>query len=264
MTHTTPRAAWGVDGCKAGWFYFKLLGSAAPECGLVTTLAEVVERANAQDLILVDIPIGLPTGTDGNDYRKCDALARGVLRKKENAKMKGRRTSSVFSAPVRAVLGASDHKDAQTRSLAATGNRSISAQAWAITPKIAEADRLLQGCVKAQRVVRETHPEVCFQFLAGPEQMQFDKKHGVGFLDRVGVLDKCRSGAKNAVVEACRKHLDVGSDDIVDAMACAVTALLALDRPRTLPDGAPISAPFHPLRSVPMIVYAEPPSRSRA
>lgn len=266
MTNTTTPAAWGVDGCEAGWFYFKLLGSADPEYDRVDTLAEVVDLANARDLILVDIPIGLPTGTGGYDYRECDRLARGVLKKKDDVEMKGKRASSVFSAPVRAVLGAADYEDAQKRSLAATGNRSISKQAWAITPKIAEADLLLQSCEKAKRIVRETHPEVCFQFLAGHEQMQFDKKHGVGFLDRVKVLEKCRPRAKKAIVKACRKHLDVGSDDIVDAMACAVTAFLAMDRLRSLPDGAavPIGAPFDPLRSEPMIVYSEPPSRPRA
>ena len=279
MAHTTPRAAWGVDGCKAGWFYFKLLGSADPEYDRVDTLAEVVDLANARDLILVDIPIGLPKeGTRESAFRKCDDEARTALDK---------RKSSVFPVPRREVvdsllgtlkigetddaLGSRAWKWTNVRPVlrksglsVEKGEGRITAQSFAILPKIVEADELFRLPGGAEKMVRETHPEVCFWALNGKKSMKFAKKHGVGFLDRVCLLEKCHEGAKNAIFEACRdpRNGGVGSDDIVDAMACAVTAFLALGNPQTFPtaSSAPIESPFDPLNSEPMIVYADPPS----
>ncbi|MDE0281285.1 MAG: DUF429 domain-containing protein, partial [Gammaproteobacteria bacterium] len=52
--------AFGVDGCKAGWF-------------VLQTFGELVDMANEGDRIFVDIPIGLG---DGPEERLCDREAR--------------------------------------------------------------------------------------------------------------------------------------------------------------------------------------------
>lgn len=236
-----------------------------------------------RDLILVDIPIGLPTvGNRESAFRQCDADVRGEL---------GVRKSSVFPVPHRGALkylrheleiGQTDDglgerawkwKNARSalnrrKPLVHRGEGRMTAQSFAILSKIAEVDDLLRGSAIAKQVIRETHPEVCFWALNGKERMEFAKKHGLGFLDRVCLLEKCHEGAKDAIFAACRdpKYRGIGSDDIVDAMACAVTASLALDRPQTLPAKIrdTIRLPFDPLHSEPMIVYAEPPSRSSA
>lgn len=274
MTHNTPPAAWGVDGCKAGWFYFRLSAPDDHRYGVVKRLDEIIELAGNQDLILVDIPIGLPKdGPKESDFRKCDLESRDALRA---------RKSSVFPVPRRAVLdgllselkfeqtddtlGENAWKWGNVRSaldrLALSvpkGEGRMTAQSFAILSKIVEVDDLLRRSERAQGIVRETHPEVCFWALNGQESMEFTKKHGLGFHDRVCLLDEHRPGAKNAIIKACKCHRGVGSDDIVDAMACAVTAWLALDNPQTLPATIrnAIRRPFDPLRSEPMIVYAE-------
>ena len=282
MTHNTSPFAWGVDGCKAGWFWFRLPISPAGEIawGVVKKLRSLFDedKVGEHDLILVDIPIGLPTAsTKESDFRACDREARDALEE---------RKSSVFPVPRREVadgllstlkIGKSEGKKAwkwgnvrsalKRLSLSVPeGEGRMTAQSFAILPKIIEVDDLLRRSERARQIVRETHPEVCFWALNGQEPMEFAKKHGLGFEDRVRLLDEHRHGARKAVFEACRGHRGVGSDDIVDAMACAVTASLALDKPQTLPAKIrdAIRLPFDPLHSEPMIVYAEPPSRSSA
>lgn len=281
MTHNTHPAAWGVDGCKAGWFYFRLSAPDDHQYDVVERLDEIIELASSQDLILVDIPIGLPKdGPRESDFRKCDLESRDAL---------GARKSSVFPVPRRAVLegllselkfgqtddtlGGNAWKWGNVRSAlerlslsVPEGEGRMTAQSFAILSKIVEVDDLLRRSESARQIVRETHPEVCFWALNGQEPMEFAKKHGLGFEDRVRLLDEHRHGGRKAVFEACRRHRGVGSDDIVDAMACAVTASLALDQPQTLPAKIrdAIRLPFDPLHSEPMIVYAEPPSRSSA
>ena len=254
MTHTTG-AAWGVDGCKGGWFYFRLgPPSDYPPYGVVERLEEVVEMAGNNDTILVDIPIGLPKRVDLDErrretaFRTCDEKARQCL---------GDRKSSVFPVPVRPVMEAlRDRMGLRTppeseqekrrrqwkkvrrildsKELSVDeGEGRITAQSFAILPKIVEADELLRGNQRALKIVRETHPEVCFRMLVADDRKErldtFPKKHGLGFLNRVAILEACHPGARSAIVEACEKEPRIASDDIVDAMVCAVTATVRTD-----------------------------------
>ena len=52
------KPGWGVDGCKDGWFYFRL-DEKASEFGVVESLAELIEGTSAGSTVLIDIPIGL-------------------------------------------------------------------------------------------------------------------------------------------------------------------------------------------------------------
>lgn len=70
-------------------------------------------------VLAIDIPIGLTA----HGPRDCDILARKLLR--------APRASSVFPAPVRAVLGATTYQEATSRSEAACGQR-MSQQAFGI------------------------------------------------------------------------------------------------------------------------------------
>lgn len=288
MTHTTG-AAWGVDGCKGGWFFFKLAGCPVivEDYGIRTTFKDIVDDAANGDLILVDIPIGLPNrdGEGGTHretaVRKCDEEARDRL---------GHRRSSVFAVPVRPVMEAlrdrmdlrrppRDDEDKKQRKWGRVryflddeglsvrrGEGRITAQSFAILPKIVEADDLLQGSVKARKIVRETHPEVCFLDLATKRRAarleMFSKKHGLGFKSRVAILQDCHPGAEKAIVEACEKWPQIASDDIVDAMACALTATVR-DELETLPKGP--DEPPTDSKDLPMeIVYASGDAVRRA
>lgn len=279
MTHTTG-AAWGVDGCKGGWFYFRFPPSPGGiTFGFVTRLnalfdlgyrtaedkAARADIAAAGDLMLVDMPIGIPDQDACQSVlRECDQEARWNL---------GPRWQSVFPVPVRSVLvnehvlGAQSWKDArpilaEQHSVPDDKTGRLTAQSFAILAKIREVDDLLSSPGRAADTVRETHPEVCFWALGGEKPMEFAKAHGVGFLDRVNLLEDCRPGAKDAILRACRVHRTVGSDDIVDAMACAVTAT-ARDDLQTLPEEP--EEPSTDSKKPPMeIVYASGDAVRRA
>ena len=228
MTSNSLRteAAYGVDGCRKGWFYFALVPEGEPEWGIVEKMADLVAEADDSDRIFIDIPIGLPNGGEG---RLCDTEAR--------RKLAPHRTSSVFPVPVRSALTAETYEEASERNRKASGKK-LSKQTYAIMPKIREVDSLLRSSAKARRVVREVHPEICFWALAGGSPMRHNKKTGRGFSERIAVLERFHPSAGKRFDEIRTKYRsgDLADDDILDAMALAITASANRGALRTLPE----------------------------
>jgi predicted RNase H-like nuclease len=140
-------AVLGVDGWRGAWVGALLDGRsvrllALPDVAAVLTVPDV-------ELVAIDMPIGL--SEDG--VRACDVEARKRL---------GRAGSSVFPAPLRPVLGATDYVNACSISVAASG-KALSKQAWNLVPAIRTLDDAL-GDPPTDRVV-EVHPELAFREL---------------------------------------------------------------------------------------------------
>lgn len=203
---------YGVDGCKAGWFYIRLDGHAVTH-GVVRRLSEIVETAPAHSRVFVDIPIGLQ---DSAGTRQCDVMARRLLR--------APRASSVFSAPIRAIIDEGDYLAANAASKRLSG-KGLSKQAFAITPKIKEVDDLMRTSSKARSIVREVHPEVCFYGLAGGSPMRHKKSLQAGFDERMVVLRRVRPDIDAIVDDALDAYLrkTVARDDVLDAVVAALT-----------------------------------------
>ena len=99
--HRSSQAAWqagpvavlGVDGWRLGWVGALLDGRSVRLLALADVAA--VLAVPGVEVVAIDMPIGL--SEDG--VRACDVMARDLLRRTGAA-------SSVFPAPVRAVLGA--------------------------------------------------------------------------------------------------------------------------------------------------------------
>ena len=218
--------AYGVDGCRAGWLYVAIEPSGGIRWDVVPMLVNLVRTVGDSDRVFVDIPIGLPDGADG---RTCDRDARRRL---------GRRGSSVFPVPARAVLGIDTFEGANRTSRVAVG-KGISKQSFAIVRKVREVDSLLRQCSKARGLVREVHPEVCFWAFAGETPMRVRKKAKAkeGFRERVALLSNLRPSVPDEVFQIARafRRKDVAWDDIADAFVAALTASLPLERLRTLP-----------------------------
>ncbi len=141
-------AVLGVDGWRGRWVGALLDGRTV---GLVDLPdARAVLAMPGVEVVAVDMPIGL--ADDGP--RACDVAARARL---------GRAGSSVFPAPVRAVLGTDDYAEARRVSVAATGGTSLSAQAFQLVRSIRSLDEAL-GDPPAGHVV-EVHPELAFRAL---------------------------------------------------------------------------------------------------
>ena len=218
--------AYGVDGCRCGWFYIALDSSGISEWGVVSKVEDLVANAQESDRIFVDIPIGLP---EGKDERPCDKEARRHLGSP--------RGCSVFRTPVREALNAGDYEEAKQISRDVTG-KAVTTQTFAIMPKILEVDQLLRTSGMARRVVQEVHPEICFWALAGERPMQYSKKKRLGLEERLDVLEAIRPTVREEFTRMSAAFLrrQVALDDIVDAMAAAITATADWNEFRYLPE----------------------------
>lgn len=201
----------GADVCRAGWALAILdvetePGSpgARPQLELVERFAEVVERVRDGELamVAVDIPIGLPDV----GRRACDTEARALV---------GPRRSSVFSAPIRPLLGTTTHAEANARSLGIAG-RGISVQAFGLFERIIEVDSVLTA--ELQGWVREVHPEVVFARLKGAP-LDHPKRRTAGRVERLEVLRPHVGDVSDLA-----RPKGMAGDDALDAVAAALAA----------------------------------------
>ena len=228
----------GVDGCKGGWFSVGLEQNGNfCESKVFEKFGQLLEHYKDAELILVDIPIGLPE--DGNG-RNCDGEAW--------VKLGFPRGMSVFPTPTRQTTKKAADKPLQkdhhisAKVEKETSCKGLSIQAFSIAPKIAEVDKaLLKPSRSPTPQVREIHPELCFWALNNGCPMEFRKKCKEGQSERLRVLEKVEAHIKKIFEEACSKFKkkDVGRDDILDALVAAVTAYKGHTQGplQTLPEG---------------------------
>jgi predicted RNase H-like nuclease len=227
----------GVDGCKAGWFTVTRNGESLT-WRLFSTINELATAFSNAELIVIDIPIGLPWADA--PIRPCDRLARKVL---------GRaRRSSVFPVPAREALAADGLETARKINRKIVG-KSVSAQTWGISPKINEVDRFLLNARRQAQRIREVHPEVCFWALADRKPMKYRKTTVDGRNERLHILQQYEPGVtallEDALSRTLRKH--VKADDILDACVAFVTAEARRGEMTSLSD-----EPFHDPLGLPM------------
>jgi predicted RNase H-like nuclease len=183
-------AVLGVDGWRGRWVGALLDGRSVRVLDLAD-VAAVLAVPDAE-VVGIDMPIGL--SDDG--VRACDVAARRRL---------GRAGSSVFPAPVRAVLGARDYAEARQLSVRATGGRSLSAQSFQLVGAIRSLDEALSGSAP-DRVV-EVHPELAFRAL--DDRVRDPKASARGQAQRIRALQPVM--------------------DVLDALADAPPRLPAVD-----------------------------------
>lgn len=215
----------GADGCKGGWLALRVRDGRLANARLFVDADALWSAWGDAELLLLDVPIGLP---DEGPERRCDLEARRVL---------GRpRAASVFPAPSRPALLAADYEAACRINELRSGRR-LSRQTWAIMPKIREVDALLAAEPRARGRCRESHPEVCFWALAG-RPMRGAKRTPQGQWERIKVLGRVMPAAPlvvRRVMNAFPRRF-LACDDVLDALALAVTAALASGGSRTVPD----------------------------
>lgn len=195
----------GIDGCRGGWVV--VTARVRPWRVLAVDVVSRLDAALAgpAEFIAIDMPIGLAR----HGPRACDQLARSML---------GARRSSVFPAPVRAVLDAEDYPDALRRSRAASGV-GLSKQTWHLVPKIIELDSLMTPALQPR--VREAHPELAFARLGGAP-MSTHKSAPAGRAERVAVIGEppVATGGLTGTAHGAR----AGADDLLDALVLAHVA----------------------------------------
>ena len=162
----------GVDGCEGGWFSLGLdQNGNFCESRVFEKFGQLLEHYKDAELILVDMPIGLP---EEGERRDCDSEARRKIRP---------RSSSVFPAPTRVM--ARNIKDGHKFS-AVSG---ISKQTFSIGCKTAEVDEIMSKCTPNRKAqVREVHPELCFWALRGGNPLESTKHTLKGKTVRLSIL----------------------------------------------------------------------------
>jgi len=216
----------GADGCRGGWVVLDALvedgAVTALEARIAETPAELLESGRRPRLVALDIPIGL-LEERRRGGRDCDRAARAVL---------GRRGCSVFSPPVRPILGAQTYGEVR--------GAGISIQAFHIMAKIASVDAWITPA--RQEMVFEGHPEVAFAHLAGVP-MTHNKKRSAGRRERLAALEPHLPDIAELVKARLFPRKTVARDDLLDA---AVLTLVARDkllgRAVSLPDPPPRDA----------------------
>jgi len=209
----------GIDGCHAGWIVVSCDSQLCFQSAeLKEDIQEILDYTRGAALTLIDIPIGLKDRKQPG-RRACDVEARKIL---------GKRAFSVFPAPQREALKAEAWEGANSINKEICG-MGLSMQTWGIMKKIASVDSILIRDVSLQSRLRETHPEVCFWSLNNRQIMKHPKKPEQGLDERFGVLARLSQNANEFYNRIRNQHKvkDVSSDDIVDAMAAALTASLS-------------------------------------
>ena len=197
---TGPRAL-GIDAAgKYGWVGVVVDGRGF-HGAFVGTLGSIITSAEPVDAIGIDIPISSVVGA----VRQADAQAWVFV---------GKRRASVFAAPSLDEIGAQGHTEFNAV-LAAAGRPKISAQAWALLPKMREAAAI----AATDERVHEVHPEVSFREMHGVD-LEWSKKSWNGQHLRRRLLS-------DYGIELPDELPDIGgvlADDLLDAAAAAWSA----------------------------------------
>ena len=202
----------GLDGCRAGWFVVLADPSLdRVDCFLAASIAEAFNRLGDAAAVGIDIPIGLPE----RGARSCDRLARKLL--------SPRRTSSVFPAPIRPVLGTSSYRHACDLRESIDGKR-MSVQAFHIMGKVDEVDRFLCSTPRVREHVFEVHPELAFATLNGGRPLEKPKRRPDGFNARFELLAGYVPAERLDEALCASPRKDVAKDDVLDAFAVMLAA----------------------------------------
>ena len=196
-----------MDGHRGRWVVVTTGAGSRADVALVDSLDTVVEQVRHGEVgaMAIDMPIGLPDAGP----RACDVEARALL---------GERRSTVFPAPVRATLQATDYADACARSRAATG-KALSIQAFNLIGPIRQLDALLRPSDAGSIV--EAHPELAFARLAG-EPLPSKHRAG-GRRARTATLQAALGPTLDVLQHEARRH-KVPTVDLFDAAVLTITA----------------------------------------
>ena len=206
----------GVDACKAGWVFIRLVNGEFDTAQFYQEFAAGVDAYDDAVAIGVDIPIGYPNPPP--ERRSADTDARAMV---------GPRWRSVFWALRPNLLEQQNWDDANQESKCLY-REGISKQSFALKPKI---NQVAVVAARDNRVY-EVHPEVSFAALA-EEHLQFSKTQWNGQHVRRRLLEDHGIVIPYNLIDEVRTA-DV--DDVLDAAAAAWSAhRIALEQAVALP-----------------------------
>jgi predicted RNase H-like nuclease len=232
----------GLVWATKGWFGVVLGDDSEYGTDLFPSIWSLWKYHSDATRILVDVPIGLPSET----RRACDVAAKRKL---------GRQQSRVFYAPVREAIYQGNLDEAKERNERA--GYSIQNQAWSVVPRIREVDEFLDMYPSARDRLSETHPELCFYTLNGRAAVSASKQTEAGRQRRTELLADEHPAATTICEAAIDRYTTPsyapmvgGPEDVLDALAAAVTARRDPENLSTLPADPPEDDRGLPMRIV--------------
>lgn len=170
--------------------------------------------------------------------------------------MLGRKRSSIFPVPCRPALAAPDYSTACAIN-AGILQVKLSKQSWGLVPKIRELDDWLRQT--RDRRWRESHPELALQALNDGHALAYGKKTPDGREERLALLRRLFAPADALFANARAAHArnQAADDDIIDALALAVTAWLSREALASVPETVECDETGLPME----IVFAPPAAK---
>jgi predicted RNase H-like nuclease len=208
----------GIDGCKYGWV---AACYDEEQVALFKDINELTARYGNDYTLLIDMPIGLASAN--SNPRTCETEARKAL--------SGTKKSSIFPVPCREALQERSYPDKHLKDFLKTreSNRNvlgvgISIQSYCIMPKIKEVDDFIIKHPGVRQRLKESHPEIAFQFLNNGLPLLHGKKRPEGIAERLSILANHdnRSGTLYAKALTDYRRYKVAKDDILDALCLAL------------------------------------------
>jgi len=197
----------GIDGCKSGWIVCEI-NKTEFQFYLLQKIDEILPKINEYKAILIDIPLGFAD----KEYRKCDILARKMLKN---------RRGSIFLLPCEEALKANEYNVACRINEKIMGKK-FSKQVWNIRKKILEVNDFVRK-YWLQGKIRESHPEICLMALNNNLPCKYSKRKKEGIEERIKILSKYLSLDKAKIFYEYNKRL-LNFDDLLDAIALAINA----------------------------------------
>lgn len=250
----TSRFVAGVDWAGGKWLAVTFRDESYAGCILEEDFEGFWKKDQTPDLVLVDVPIGLPEDQKTRtDRERVDSLVRSVTG----------RPRSVFPVPSRGAARVAYKEGAEYEEVARVNQRDIgkglNKQSYHITHGIGEIDTLLENHEQARTKTVESHPELCFRTLLG-RQLQHPKNTAAGVGERLNAL-RNQIPEPGTLLEQITGDLvgqstDVDIDDVLDALVLGLVASRTKDELMYLPEDWKTDPEGLPMR---MAYWAEEP-----
>lgn len=199
----------GVDWMKGKWIAVELHNNIIHH-NTFTSIKELCDYHENADVILIDVPIGLPENTEEAKDRP-DQNARDYLKVKN-------RKSSIFNVPFRQMVYAENKEEFWE--LSQNLGAKVSSQSFGIIKCIRDVDKFLNANPEWHNRLLESHPECAFQALNNGQGVEFSKHSAEGIELRTEIISKYVRDVKDLL----RMTPHEAREDILDALCLAVTA----------------------------------------
>ena len=205
----------GIDWMKGCWLAAEIREDAIA-VRKFTNIEEISKYYLNADVVMIDIPIGLPENVEENMDRP-DEKARAYL-------SVGRK-STVFPVPCRQAVNKDLYEEASAENERVLGKR-LPSQSFGFSKMIRQVDVFIQENSCWKNRLLESHPEVAFQMLNGGKGLRSSKHTEAGLRERIAILQSCGMDPTSALATCSPKQYT----DALDAICLAVSARFGCEK----------------------------------